>query len=246
MLKVRVIVSLMLNDGVLFRTKRFVPDYRYTLNFVSLQSVDEVVILDITRPGEGDRANFEKTVREFTDKIMVPLAIGGGIKCLDDVKRLIGEFPCDKVIINTASHLQPWFIEEITQKYGRQICVAGIDVRSKSVYTEQGHCLGRRSDPVDWASVMTRRGAGEIFLQSIDRDGSLEGYDLDLLDSVAGAISVPVIIGGGCGRWEHMREAYEHGACGAVTNNIYHFTEPSLRAAKEYLNDAGVPVRMDA
>ena len=244
MLKFRVIVSLMLNDGVLFRTKKFVPDYRYTLNFVSLQSVDEVVILDITRPGQGDRANFEKTVREFTDTIAVPLTIGGGIKCLDDVARLLGEFPCDKVLINTAAWVTPRLVVDLANKYGSQICVVGIDSKHGEMWIDQGRTPVYRA-PWFWAREMTKLGAGEIFLQPIDHDGSLEGYDIPLLQSVAGAVDIPVIVGGGCGRAEHMKEAFEHGAMGAVTNCIYHYSETSLRGFKEYLDRADVPVRMD-
>jgi cyclase len=248
MLRKRVITVLTFNDGVLFRTKKFRPDYRYTINFVDAWSVDEIVALDVTRPGQGDRANFERVVSDFARRCFVPLTAGGGVRSLSDVDRLMN-VGADKVVINTGALERKALITEIANSYGAQCVVVSIDAKQRDdgtyeVYSHFGaHPTGR--DPAAWAREAEELGAGEILITSIDRDGWLQGFDLDLCRSVTEAVRVPVLILGGCGNWNHMAEGFKKAHASAVcTQNIYHFTETSIQSAKRYLEGEGVEVRI--
>ena len=240
MLKKRLIVALTFNNGVLFRTKLFRPDYRYTMNFVDAWSVDEIVALDVTR--EGERANFEAAIQHIAENCFVPLTVGGGIRSLDDIKRLF-DLGADKFSVNTAALERPSFVTEIALKLGSQAITVSIDVKNNKVYS---HCGTRETDwdAVTWAREVEKLGAGEILLTSIERDGALQGYDLDLVKRVVEAVRIPVIALGGCGNWKHAADVLKI-ADGACTQNIYHFTEASIKGAKAYLKQAGVPVRVD-
>ncbi len=241
MLAKRVILSLTLNDGVLFRTKRFTPDYRYTLNFVDMELADEVVILDVTRPKGG--ARLLDTARSYVDRLFLPLAVGGGVDRVDVAAALLRDIGADKVVVNTEAFRQPEFITQIAEKFGSQSCVVSIDVKDWHVFIDQGreytgvHVL-------EWAREAVCRGAGEILLMDMERDGSLMGMNLELIEAVAGKVSVPVVAIGGCGNWGHMHEAFQAGADAVATQVIHHFTTPSLRAAKTYLRDRGLEVRL--
>lgn len=241
MLKKRLIAALALNNGVLFRTKLFRPDYRYTLNFVDLWSIDEIVALDVTRPGEGERANFEAAIERIAENCFVPLTVGGGIRSLDDIKRLF-DLGADKFAINTAALERPALVSELTQKLGSQAITVSIDVKDCKVYS---HCGTVETEwgCEAWAREVERRGAGEILLTAMERDGSLQGYDLDLVKRIVDAVSIPVIALGGCGNWKHAADVLKI-ADGACTQNIYHFTEASIKGAKTYLDQHGVPVRV--
>lgn len=248
MLRNRVITVLTFNDGVLFRTKLFQPDYRYTLNFVDAWSVDEIVVLDVTRPGQGDRRNFIKVVAEFARRCFVPLSVGGGIRNIDDVRELMS-VGADKVVVNTGPLERPALISEIATLYGNQCVVLSIDAKLREdgqrevVGSFASWCTGR--DPVTWAQEGERRGAGEILLTPVERDGWLEGYDLDYCRRVVEAVNVPVLILGGAGNWKHMQEGFtKGGAAGVCTQNIYHFTETSIQSAKRFLDRAGISVRL--
>ncbi|CCQ73072.1 imidazole glycerol phosphate synthase subunit HisF [Magnetospira sp. QH-2] len=249
MLCKRIITVLTFNNGVLFRTKLFEPDYRYTLNFVDAWSVDEIVVLDVTRSGQGDKDSFFKVVRDFADRCFVPLTVGGGIRSLEDVRRLMG-LGADKVVINSGAFEDPRLIGAIAGRYGSQCVVLSIDAKQSDDggHEVRSHAATRATgrDPVGWAREGQSLGAGEILLTSVERDGWLQGYDLDLCRSVADAVSVPVLILGGCGNWKHMEQGFLQGHASAVcTQNIYHFTEKSIQAAKRYLNSKGIPVRME-
>jgi len=248
MLRKRVVTVLTFSDGVLFRTKLFQPDYRYTLNFVDAWSVDEIVVLDVTRPGEGERANFELVIRDFARRCFVPLSVGGGVRTLDDVRRYMA-LGADKVIVNTGALERPELIDEISRAYGAQCVVLSIDARQHDdgCYEVFGGFAGEATgrDPLEWAREGEDRGAGEILITSVERDGWLQGYDLELSRTIAGGVGVPVLILGGCGNWKHMLEGFREGhASAACTQNIYHFTETSIRSAKSYLAQAGIEVRV--
>ncbi len=247
MLRKRVVTVLTFNNGVLFRTKLFHPDYRYTLNFVDAWSVDELVVLDITRPDGGDKGKFFDVVRNFARNCFVPLAAGGGIRSLDDVKRFL-DAGADKVVVNTGALRRPELITKIARLYGSQCVVLSIDVqkhddRRYEVYSDfGGEPTGR--NPVEWACEGQELGAGEILVCPIQRDGWLQGYDLDLCRAVSVAVSLPTLILGGAGNWKHFVEGFEQGHASAVcTQNIYHFTESSIKSAKSYLKRAGIEVR---
>ena len=248
MLRKRLITVLTFVDGVLFRTKQFDPDYRYTLNFVDAWSVDEIVVLDVTRPGRGRRANFLKVVRKFAECCFVPLAAGGGVRSLDDVRQLL-DVGADKVVVNTGAIERPELITEIASAYGAQCAVVSMDAKRTEagryeVYSTFGSTPTGQA-PAEWAREAERLGAGEIMLSSIDRDGSLGGYELELCRQVAEAVSVPLLICGGAGNWKHFVEGFTEGkADGVCTANIYHFTETSIHSAKKFLSKANVPVRV--
>jgi cyclase len=246
-LRKRVITVLTFNDGVLFRTKLFRPDYRYTLNFVDAWSVDEIVVLDVTRPGEGSRENFERVLGEFARRCFVPLSAGGGIRTFDDVRRLMA-LGADKAVLNTGALERPALIAEVAQAYGAQCVVLAMDVKRHGdgryeVYGGFGQRPSGRA-PQDWAREAVTEGAGEILVTAIERDGWLQGYDLELCRRVSQAVPVPVLLLGGAGTWAHMAEAFDAGAAAACTQNIYHFTETSIRSAKAYLAKRGLPVRV--
>jgi cyclase len=248
MLKKRLITVLTFNNGVLFRTKDFKPDYRYTLSFVDAWSVDEIAVLNVTRPRNSSKEGFEKIVQEFARKCFVPLAAGGSVTTIEDVRRLL-RIGADKVIINTEAISRPGFITEIAQQFGAQCAVVCIDAKRKpdgayEVYTEFGS-KPTGMDPVTWAKKAESLGAGEIIIQSIDKDGSLEGYDNELNCMVADAVRIPVLVCGGAGNWQHFVDGFQKGHASAVcTTNIYHFTETSIKSAKNYLKNAGIDVRV--
>lgn len=247
MLRRRLVTTLTLNDGVLFRTRNFVPDYRYTIHFVDAWGVDEVVALDVTRPGQGDRANFHRAVEDLARTCFVPLAAGGGVRTLEDIRTLL-RLGADKVVVNTAAVERPEFLTEAAEAFGAQCVVLSIDVRGGpggpyEVMTHQG-TRATGLDPVAWAREGERRGAGEVLLTSIERDGTLEGYDNALNRRVSDAVGLPVLACGGAGQWQHFVDGVVQGGASAVcTTNIYHFTEASVRSAKRHLERAGVPVR---
>ncbi len=239
----RVVLSLTLNEGQLCRTKRFRPDRWYSLNFVDMELADEILLLNVSRPNtEGNRLQFLSRVCHFSNELFLPLTVGGHITSMDDVK---AAFACgaDKIVVNTHAFRHPGFITEIAHKWGNQAVVVSIDVRNWHVWIDRGsgdtgvHVL-------DWAREAVSRGAGELLLMDMDRDGSLEGYNLELLETVSRAVSVPVVAVGGCGRWEHLAEGFKAGADACATACIFHFTRPSLEAAKAYLGGQGLEVRV--
>ncbi len=247
MLRKRLITVLTFNNGVLFRTKLFTPDYRYTLNFVDAWSVDEIVVLDITRDQHGKGQKFADVVSSFATRCFVPLAAGGGVRTVSDVRSYLS-YGADKVIVNTGALERPELITEIATLFGAQCVITSIDARQSAegkyeVFSGFGQQPTGR-DPVSWAREAEQRGTGEILITAIDRDGYLQGYDLDLCHMVADAVGVPVLILGGAGNWKHFLEGIEQGHASAVcTQNIYHFTEKSISSAKRFLAHAGVPIR---
>lgn len=248
MLKKRLVVVLTFDNGVLFRTRNFHPDYRYTLNFVDAWAVDEIVVLDITRPGRGERDNFYEVVKEFADRCFVPLAAGGGVRTIDDFKTLLN-IGADRVVINTESVRRPDFITEAAKLFGSQCVVVSIDARRNKrgkyeVFTEFG-TKATGLEPAPWARKAQELGAGEIMITSIEKDGSLEGYDNELNRMVSEVLDIPILVSGGAGKWQDFVDGFVHGKASAVgTTNIYHFTETSIKSAKQYLKKAGIDVRV--
>lgn len=247
MLRNRLITVLTFNDGVLFRTKKFCPDYRYTLNFVDAWSVDEIVVLDVTRPGGGQRSNFYEVVSRFADRCFVPLAAGGGVRDIRDFKVLLG-LGADKVVVNTGALDRPGFITEAATLFGSQCVVVSIDAKKNTegkyeVFAEFGS-RATGLDPAQWAKTAAGLGAGEIMVTSIEKDGSLEGYDNELNRAVSDAVDIPVLVCGGAGKWQDFVNGFIEGKASAVcTANIYHFTETSIVSAKRFLKSSGIVVR---
>lgn len=248
MLRKRLITVLTLNDGVLFRTRNFQPDYRYTINFVDAWSIDEMVVLDITRPGQGDRNNFYEVIKKVARNCFVPLAAGGGVRTIDEIKQLL-KVGADKVVINTGAMKRPELIIEAAKLYGSQCIVISIDAQKNrageyEVFTHFG-TKATGWHPTEWARKAQQMGAGEILITSIDKDGSLEGYDNELNRAVSEAVNIPVLVSGGAGKWQDFVDGFVIGKASAVcTTNIYHFTERSIKSAKKFLQNAGIPVRV--
>lgn len=246
MLRHRVITVLTFVDGVLFRTKQFTPDYRYTLNFVDAWSIDEIVMLDVTRDSNNNRNEFKRVINKIAEECFVPLSVGGGIRTIDDARAYL-DVGADKTIINTGAILAPELIKDVSRSYGSQCVVASVDVKkSNNTYEVFSHFGSKPTGlkPENWAKQLEELGAGELVVNSINRDGSLQGYDLELCERVSESVSIPVLICGGAGNWKHFEEAINVGKADAVcTTNIYHFTETSIKSAKSYLSKSGILVR---
>lgn len=223
MLKKRVIVGLTFFDGILTRTKQFRSDYRYTSRFVGQGAADEVFLIDVSST-DRQGAAFWNGVAPYIDRCFCPITIGGGIESEFQIERAF-KSGADKVLLGPSKWLG-W----IPKRWGAQAMTMGIS----------------GDDPAEAAKLaktLEDQGAGEILLQSIKRDGSLGGYDLDLLRAVNEACGLPVVIGGGCGGWRHMQEGFGAGASGCLTTVIHHFTDSQLSAMKGNLGNAGVLVR---
>ncbi len=244
MLRNRLITVLTFFNGVLFRTKLFKPDYRYTSNFVDMWSVDEIVMIDISKVKY--KSTFISVIDNFAQNCFVPLTVGGGIKKTEDAKKYL-DVGADKIILNSGAIKDPKVITKIAKSYGSQCVIVGIDFKriknQFKIYSQSGEKV-ESLDPVKWAKEIENLGAGEIFLNSIDRDGSLSGYDLDFLKTISQNVKIPIIIGGGAGNWKHFLEGIKNGADAVSTNNIYHFTEKSIINAKKFLNQNEVSIRI--
>lgn len=208
---------------------------------------DELVFLDITASSEG-RETVLDVVRRTAAGIYMPLTVGGGIRTIDDVRRLL-RAGADKVSLNTAAVERPEVIREAAERFGSQCIVCAIDAKRRNggweVYTHGGRRSTGR-DALLWAQEVAELGAGEILLTSMDADGTQAGYDLALTRAVARAVSIPVIASGGVGTLEHLYEGLtEGGADAALAASIFHFGRYTIGQAKRFLRERGVPVRLE-
>ncbi len=251
MLKVRIIPTLLwkqfgLVKGVGFDSWRRVGPVLPTIKVYNTREVDELILVDIVAH-EGDEDPDYESIDDFGQDCFVPLTVGGGITRADQVQRLL-RAGADKVSLNTASYLRPELITEIADRHGAQCVTASIDVRTdpegaRECYSCAGSAATGRN-PVAWAREAEARGAGEILLTSIERDGTMEGYDLPLIESITGAVGIPVIAAGGGGSYQHMVDAVlEAGASAVAAASMFHFTEQTPAGARAALAAAGVPVR---
>jgi cyclase len=233
--------------GIRFDSWRRVGSVMQSIKVYNMREVDELVFLDITATTEGRRPDFE-TVDEIADECFMPLTVGGGIATVDDVRRLL-RVGADKVAINTAAVEAPQVVADVARTFGSQCAVVAIDARRSDdgryeVFTNAG-TRGTGLDPAHHAREVERLGAGEILLTSIDRDGTMEGYDIQLVRRVADAVSIPVIASGGAGSYADMSEALiEGGASAVAAASMFHFTEQTPLEAKQHLHDRGIPVRL--
>ncbi|HEV7465443.1 MAG TPA: imidazole glycerol phosphate synthase subunit HisF [Candidatus Dormibacteraeota bacterium] len=210
------------------------------------EGADELVFLDITASHEA-RDILLDAVRRTADALFIPLTVGGGLRTLDDIESLL-RAGADKVSLNTAALADPALITAAADRFGEQCIVVAIDARREGegwgVYTHGGRRPTGR-DAIAWAREATDRGAGEVLLTSMDRDGTGDGYDIPLTAAVARAVPVPVIASGGAGHPEHLREVLIEGlADAALAASIFHFAAHPLPATKAYLRDHEVPVRI--
>lgn len=231
MLKRRVAIALLFNDGVLFRTKKFVPDYRYCQSFLGVSAVDEVFLIDITRAGPSEASR--KAMAAYAEGCFSPCTMGGHIRGVDDVKRFM-DLGADKVVLGEIVLDQPRFLGVLREKYGSQVATVALDLidgKAGSARTGKTSPLS----PVGYAVAAEKAGAGEIFLQDRDLDGSLGGYNVAVCREIADAVRLPVVVGTSCGNAAHMRAAFDAHACGAATANIHHFTDAAIRGFKAQL-----------
>ena len=251
MLKTRLIPCLDVNDGRVVKGVNFVNlvdagDPVEQAAIYDEAGADELCFLDIT--ASSDRRDIMlDVVARTAEQCFMPLTVGGGVRKLEDIRRLLIS-GADKVSINTAAVKRPELVSEASAKFGRQCIVVAVDAKAKTdnsweVFTHGGR-NGTGLDVVEWATRLADLGAGEILLTSMDRDGTKCGFDVGLTKAVSGAVGIPVIASGGAGDLNHLVEVVRDGDASAVlAASIFHFGEWSVGEAKEFMAKAGVPVR---
>ncbi len=209
------------------------------------EGADELTFLDITASHE-ERDTIVHIVEQVAKEVFIPLTVGGGIRVLDDIYKLLA-VGCDKVSINSAAIKRPEFINEGAKRFGSQCIVVAIDVKRTgdqyNVYLNGGR-VDTGINAFEWAKEVVDRGAGEILLTSMDADGTKAGFDLSITEQISRAVNVPVIASGGAGTMEHIKEAFEHGADAALAASIFHYQEIDIMDLKRYLSANGIPVRL--
>lgn len=242
----RIIPSLLcrgrtLVKGTAFDSWRSVGHAAQAVRIHQARGVDELLLLDITATAEG-RGPDLGLVEELSQDCFMPISVGGGVRTLEHVRDLL-KAGADKVVVNSAAIEDPHILRRIADAVGSQALVASIDVREGSVYGRCGQKL-TKFHPVWWAMRCAARGAGEILLTSIEREGKLEGYDLQMVHDVSHAVGVPVIAAGGAGTYEHLLEALRIGADAVAVGAMFQFTDATPKGAAQYLAQAGVEVRL--
>jgi len=250
MLKVRVIPTLLWKDftlvkGIGFDSWRRVGTVLPSVKVYNTRQVDEMILVDITAT-DSDRDPDYEEIEYICNECFVPLTIGGGIRNIDHVRNLL-KAGADKVAVNSAAFETPELITEIAGLFGSQCVIASIDVKKKEdgnweCYSHSGK-KPTGKEAISWAQEMEKRGAGEILITSIELDGTMEGYDLELVKAISEAVNIPVIASGGAGNYEHMHEAIQAGANAVAAASIYHFTQQTPLEAKKHLGLQGIPVR---
>ena len=252
MLKKRIIPCLDVKDGRVVKG----------VNFVNLTDVgdpvdaarayyeagcDELVFLDITATHE-ERDTTLEMVRHVADQVFIPFTVGGGIRSLEDMNKML-KAGADKVAVNSSAVANPQLIKDCAEKFGSQCVVVAIDSRREADGSWHVYVAGGRKDTgkdlIEWAKEAVDLGAGEILLTSMDKDGTKSGFDLDMLNAVASVVDVPIIASGGAGNKEHMVEVFQATpATGALAASIFHFGEVSIAETKQAMQEAGIEVRL--
>src|SRR6188508_2921384 len=254
MLSKRIIACLDVRDGVVvkginFEGLRSAGDPAELARRYNLEGIDELVILDITATIEERRA-LADTISRVARELFIPLAVGGGIRTEDDAAAAV-EAGADKVSLNTAALADPSLITRVADRYGSQAVVVAIDAKREppdgnrfAVYARSGQRAAGR-DAVEWAREAESRGAGEILLTSIDRDGTKIGFDCPMTAAVSRAVSIPVIASGGAGALDHFVDVFTDGrADAALAASVFHYAETSVTSLKQHLRRRGIPVRL--
>ncbi|MGH1378476.1 MAG: imidazole glycerol phosphate synthase subunit HisF [Alphaproteobacteria bacterium] len=253
MLKTRIIPCLDVANGRVVKGVNFVDlvDAGNPVEQAKLyndQGADELCFLDITATSDN-RETIYDVVRATADEVFIPLTVGGGVRELKDIRKLL-EAGADKIGINSAAVTNPDFVKEAADKCGSQCIVVAIDAKKKEdgskgweIFTHGGR-KGTGIDAVEWAVRMAEYGAGELLLTSMDRDGTKQGFNLELTRAVSDAVRVPVIASGGVGNLQHMVDGVKEGHASAVlAASIFHFGEYTIQQAKDAMKDAGIPTR---
>ena len=251
MLTRRIIACLDVRDGqvvkgVQFQQLRHAGDPGELARRYNVEGIDEIVVLDITATLEKRQA-LARTIGAVAKEIFLPLTVGGGIRSEDDAVAAI-EAGADKVSLNTAALNDPSIITTLARRYGSQAVIVAIDAKRRengyAVYVRSGTSDAAR-DAVEWAREAESRGAGEILLTSMDRDGTKAGFDCEMTAAVADAVQIPVIASGGAGTFEHFTDVFTTGhADAALAASIFHYAESSVRDLKRYLREQRIPVRI--
>lgn len=253
MLKVRLIPVLLLKCGRMVKPIKFGEggerDVGWPLTTARIydsQDADELVFIDMTATEDG-RNFLLDTLREVAVNCFVPLAAGGGVRTIEDIHEIL-RAGADKILINTAAVENPEFISVAAKIFGNQCIVVSIDVRRtpRGRYVVWTHGGRKKTDyeAVRWAKEAARRGAGEILLTSIDREGTMAGYDLELIRIVTRAVSIPVIANGGAGSRQHFVDAIKIGRASAVAaSSVFHFSDSNLTQVKSFIYNSGIPIR---
>ena len=211
------------------------------------EGADELVFLDITASHEG-RETIVELARRTAEDVFIPFTIGGGVRAVEDAQAVL-DAGADKVSVNSAALARPELISELAEVFGSQCVVVAIDAKREDggwgVYVNGGRTRVEAREAVAWAREAEERGAGEVLLTSMDRDGTTDGYELELTRAVADAVGIPVIASGGAGELDHLSEAITDGHADAVLcASIFHYGTFRVRDAKQHLADAGIPVRL--
>lgn len=247
MLAKRIIILLTYKDGVLFRTKQFNPDYRYTDNFVSNTYADEIVIINVSKDtSKENEKKFLNALERISKNCFVPITAGGKINTLNQIKDY-QNCGADKILLGTLPYLDSNLFKEIVSKFGSQFITASIDIKKKDdlyeIYVNNGQTKIDKSLK-QYINHLLKLSPGELLINSIDRDGSLNGFDLDLCKYVKKISTVPVLAAGGFGNWNHAVDVLKNTDLdGMCTSNIFHFTEKSLYGLKDFLKKENINVR---
>lgn len=231
--------------GVNFEALQEAGDPAALARRYNVEGIDEVVVLDVTATLEGRRA-FEATIQAVSRELFIPLTVGGGIRTEGDAAAAL-DAGADKVGVNSAALADPSLLTRLAARYGSQAVVVAIDAKRNGTRFDVFARSGRTStgrDAVEWAVEAEARGAGEVLLTSIDRDGTRAGFDCALTAAVSGAVSIPVIASGGAGTFEHFADVFTAGrADAALAASVFHFSEHAVAELKGYLLGRGIPVR---
>ena len=251
MLAKRIIPCLDVRDGrvvkgINFEGLRDAGSILEQARFYNNELADELVFLDISASLESRRTTLEEVLK-VSGEIFIPLTVGGGISSVERAKEVFLH-GADKVSVNTAAVNDPHLITRIAEKYGSQAVVVAIDIKKIGndyiVHTHSGK-NPTRSEALEWAHIVHELGAGELLVTSMDRDGTKEGYDNNILCTISTSVHIPVIASGGAGNLEHLYEGFTNGhADAALAASIFHFRQHSILEAKEYLRERGIPVRI--
>jgi len=251
MLAKRIIACLDVRDGqvvkgIKFEGLRSAGDPAALARRYNVEGIDELVILDVTATLEK-RLAMARTVRAVAAELFIPLCVGGGIRDADDAAAVV-EAGADKVSLNSAALADPGIITRLAQQYGSQAVIVAIDARREgdrfAVYSRSGTTAASR-DAVEWAREAEARGAGEILLTSMDRDGTRLGFDCEMTAAVSTAVNIPVIASGGAGGFDDFVEVFTAGrADAALAASIFHYAEHSVSELKAHLRERGIPVRL--
>ncbi len=251
MLTKRIIPCLDVKEGKVVKGKSFMGlqeagDPVSLAKLYEAQGADELVLLDIAATLEG-RNTFLDIVAQTAKELSIPFSVGGGIRSLDDIRRLLNA-GADKVSLNSAALNRPDLIREAAEAFGSQCVILAIDVKRKGasweVYSHAG-TLATGKDALEWALEGQRLGAGELLVTSIDRDGNQQGYDLELIEKLSNRLTIPIIASGGVGKWEDIRDAFVKGkADAALAASLFHFSRCPISELKQRLANEGICVRI--